>query len=99
MLCWTFNAWTDEVTKVASKINKNENISCLEITEIVLLHCSIVNIFGNKYQQDSSKQKGVLHIFVPNRSFNQLFDILIKVFIFLKTVNAELSNITVWLTD
>ena len=99
MLSWTFNARTDEVTKAASKITKNENMSCLEITEAVLLHFSIVNIVSNKYQQNSSIQKRVFLIFVPNRSFNQLFDILLKVFIFLKTVNSEFSNITVWLTD
>ena len=74
-------------------------MSCLEITEAVLLHFSIVNIVSNKYQQNSSIQKRVFHIFVPNRSFNQLFDILLKVFIFIKTVNSEFSNITVWLTD
>ena len=47
-----------------SKITKDkngENVPHLEITEIVLLHCNIVN---NDYQQDSR----VLHTFVPNKS-------------------------------
>ena len=41
---------------------------CL-ITEVVLIHCNIVN---NNYQQDSR----VLHTFVHNKSFGQLLDIL-----------------------
>ena len=45
-----------------SKISKDkngENVSHLEITEVVLVHCNIVN---NDYQQDSR----VLYTFVPN---------------------------------
>ena len=40
----------------------------LEITEVVLVHCNIVN---NYYQQNSR----VLYTFVPNKSFGQLLDI------------------------
>ena len=48
-----------------SKINKDkngENLSHLEITEVALIHCYIVN---NNYQQHSR----VLYTFVPNKSF------------------------------
>ena len=48
-----------------SKITKDENgknLPHLEITEVVLIHCNIVN---NDYQQDSR----VLHKFVSNKSF------------------------------
>ena len=51
-----------------SKITKNENgenVSNLEINEVVLVHCNIVN---NNYQQNSR----VLYTFVPNKSFGQL---------------------------
>ena len=51
-----------------SKTTKDENgekISRLEIAEIVLIHCNIVN---NDCQQDSR----VLYTFVPNKSFGQL---------------------------
>ena len=51
-----------------SKITKDkngENIPYLEITEVVLIHCNVVN---NMYQQNSR----VLHTFVPNKSFSQL---------------------------
>ena len=66
-----------------SKITKDkngENVPHLEITEVVLIHCSIVN---NDYQQDSR----VLYTFVPNKSFGQLLDISSKNLIFLKTFN------------
>ena len=68
-----------------SKITKDENsenVPHLEITEVVLIHCNIVN---NDYQQDSR----VLYTFVPNKSFGQLLDISQKKFIFLKTFYLE----------
>ena len=46
-----------------SKINKDkngENVPHLEITELVLVHCNLVN---DVYQQDSR----ILYIFVPNK--------------------------------
>ena len=49
-----------------SKITKDkngENVPYLEITEIVLIHCNIVN---NDYRQDST----VLYTFVPSHLFN-----------------------------
>ena len=63
----------------------------LEVTEVVLIHCNVVN---NNYQQKSR----VLYIFVPNK-FGQLLDISPKNFIFLKTFDSELSYIEVWFTD
>ena len=61
-----------------SKITKNENgenVPCLEITKVVLIHCDVVN---NSYQQNSK----VLHTFVYNLVYNR---ILPKKFLFLKT--------------
>ena len=49
-----------------------------EITEVVLVHCNIVN---NNYQQNSK----VSYTFIPNKSSGQLSDISPKNFIFLKT--------------
>ena len=63
-----------------SKVTKDkngENIPDLEITEVVLIHCNVVN---NSYQQNSR----ILHTFIPNKSFSQLLDISPKNFIFLK---------------
>ena len=54
-----------------SKINKDkdvENVPHLEVTEVVLIHCNIVN---NDYQQDSRD----LYTFLHNKSFGQLSDI------------------------
>ena len=47
-----------------SRITKDKNSEImlhLKITEVVLIHCKIIN---NNYQQDSR----VLYIFVPNKS-------------------------------
>ena len=58
--------------RTKSKITKNdngENVPHLEITEVILVHCNIVN---NDYQQDSR----VLYTFVPNKSFGQLLFLL-----------------------
>ena len=77
------------------KITKDENgghVPHLEITEVVLVHCNIVN---NDYQRDSR----VLYTFVPNKSFGQLLDISPKIFIFLKTFDSEFSYIEEWFTD
>ena len=68
-----------------NKITKNkndENVSHIEITEVVLVHCNIVN---NGYQQDSR----VLYMFVQNKPFGSLFEIFPTNHIFLKTFNSE----------
>ena len=78
-----------------SKITKDkngENVPHLEITEVVLVHCNIVN---NDYQQDSR----VLYTFVPNKPFRNLLEISPTNHIFLKTFNSEYPNIKVWFTD
>ena len=70
---------------IGNKITKDkngENVPHLEITEVVLVHCNIVN---NDYQQDSR----VLYIFVPNKPFGSLLEISPTNHIFLKTFNSE----------
>ena len=69
-----------------------ENVPHLEITEVVLIHCNIVN---NDYQQDSR----ALYTFIPNKTFGQLLDISLKNYVFLKTFDSEFSYIQVWFTD
>ena len=69
-----------------SKITKSENG---EITEVVLIHCNVVN---NSYQQNSR----VLYTFVADKSLGQLLDISPKNFIFLKAFDSEFSYIDVW---
>ena len=78
-----------------NKITKNkngENVPHLEITEVVLVHCNIVN---NDYQQDSR----VLYTFVPNKPFGSLLEISPANHIFLKTFNSEYDEIISWFTD
>ena len=78
-----------------SKITKNkfgENFPHLEITEVVLIHCNIVN---NDHQYDAK----VFSMFVPYKCFDQSLDISPKTLIFLKTFTSEFSYIEVWFTD
>ena len=69
-----------------------ENVPHLEITEIVLVHCNVVN---NDYQKDLR----VLYLFVPNKLFGSLLEISPTNHIFLKTLNSEYDEIIVWFTD
>ena len=83
------------ITSTKNKIAKDkndENVPHLEVTEVALVHCNIVN---NNYYQDSR----VLYAFVPNKSFAQLLDISPKNVMFLKTSDLEFSNIDLWFTD
>ena len=71
-----------------TKDKNSENVLHLEITEVVLVHCDIVN---NDYQQDSR----VLYTFVPNKPFGSLLEISPTNHIFLKTFNSEYDEIKV----
>ena len=78
-----------------SKITKDKNggsVSHLEITELLLVQCKLVN---NDYQQDSR----ILYTFVPNKPFGSLLQISTANHIFLKLFNSELQEIKVWFTD
>ena len=75
-----------------TKDKNGENVPHLEITEVVLVHCNIVN---NDYQQDSR----VLYTFVPNKPFGSLLENSQTNHIFLKTFNSEYDEIKVWFTD
>ena len=70
----------------------SKNVPHLEITEVVLVHCNIVN---NDYQQDSK----VLYTFVPNKLFGSLLEMSPTNHIFLKTFNSEYDETIVWFTD
>ena len=69
---------------IENKITKDkdgENVPHLEVTEIVLIHCDIVN---NDYQQDSR----ALYTFVPNKPFGSLLEVSPTNHIFLKAFNS-----------
>ena len=65
-----------------TKDKNGENVPHLEIAEVVLVHCNIVN---NDHQQDSR----VLYTFVPNKPFGILLEISPRNHIFLKTFNTS----------
>ena len=78
-----------------SKISKDksgENVAHVEITEVVLVNCKIVN---NDYQQYSR----VLYTCVLNKAFGSLLDISPTNHIFLKTLNSEYNEFEVRFTD
>ena len=75
-----------------TKDKNGENVPDLEIKEVVLVHCNIVN---NDYQQDSR----VLYTFVPNKPCGSLLDISPANHIFLKAFNSEYNEIDVGFTD
>ena len=78
--------------KKITKDKNGENVPHLEITEVVLVHCNIVN---NDYQQDSR----VLYTFVPSKPFGSLLKISPTNDVFFKTFNSEFQTIEVWFTD
>ena len=75
-----------------SKINKDkngENVPHLEIVELVLVHCNLVN---NDYQQDSR----ILYTFLLNKTFGSLLEISPTNQAFL---NSEFQEVKIWFTD
>ena len=79
-----------EALKIKTK--NGENVPHLEITEVVLVHCNIVN---NDYQQNSR----VLYTFVPNKPIGSLSEIPPRNHIILKTFSSEFQDIKVWFSD
>ena len=78
-----------------SKITREkngENVPHLEIVELVLLYCNIVN---NNNQQTSR----ILYTFVPNKPFGSLLETSPSSHTFLKTFNSEFQEIKVWFRD
>ena len=74
-----------------SKIAKDkngENVPHLEIVELVLVHCNLVN---NDYQQDSR----ILYTFVPNKTFGSFLEISPTNQVFLKTFNPEFQEVKI----
>ena len=77
-----------------SNINKDRNWGNgphFKITEVVLIHCIILN---NDYQQDLR----VLYTFVPNNSFGKLLDISPKKFINFKNFSFRIFISVVYLS-
>ena len=78
-----------------NKITKDKNgetVPRLEVIELVLVHCNLVN---NDYQQDSR----ILYAFVPNKTFGSLLETSPTNHVFLKTFDSEFQEIKIWFTD
>ena len=90
----------DTTTLLGSTENKitedknGENVPHLEIIEVVLVHCNIVN---NDYQQDSRVL--CTEYCVPSTPFGSLLEVSPTNHIFLKTFNSEYDETIVWFTD
>ena len=77
-----------------SKVTKDkngENVPDLEVFELVLVHCNLVN---NDCQQDSR----ILFTFVRNKSFGSLLEVLPTNHVFSKTFNSEFQEVKIWFT-
>ena len=78
-------------SKITAEKN-GENFPHLEVVELVLIHCNIVD---NGYQQNSR----ILYTLVPNKPFGSLLEISPPNHIFLKTFNPGFQEIKIWFTD
>ena len=75
-----------------TKDKNGKNVLHLEIAEVALVYCDIVN---NDYQQNSR----VLYTFLSNKPFGSLLEISPTNHIFLKAFNSEYDEIKVWFND
>ena len=75
-----------------TKDKNGENVARLEVVELVLVHCNLVN---NDYQLDSR----IFYAFLPNKTFGSLLEISPTNHVFLKTFNSEFQEIKIWFTD
>ena len=77
--------------KLIDKTKNGENELSLEVAEVVLVLCNLVD---NQYQQ----KPGLLYIFMPNKSSAYLLNVESSNLVFLKTYNTEFYDILT-LTD
>ena len=64
--------------KLIDKTKSGKNIPSLEVVEVVLVHCNLVD---NQYQQKSE----ILYTFMPNKSYAYLLNVEQSNSVFLKT--------------
>ena len=77
---------------VIDKYKNGKNVPKLEIADVILMHCNVVNY---SYQQPSK----VLFTFVGNKQFGQLVSIARHSLTSVKTTNKEFPFIEVWFTE
>ena len=75
-----------------TKDNNGENVPHLQVVELVLVHCNLVN-------NDNQQESRILYTFVPNKTFDSLLEISPTNHIFLKTFNSEFQEIKICFAD
>ena len=79
-------------TKTIDKTKDGEKVPSLEVAEVVLVQCNLVD---NQYQQKSE----ILYTFMPNKSYGYLLNVELNNLVFLKTYNTEFDEIIITFTD
>ena len=74
------------------KTKSREKVSSLEIVEVVLAQCNLVD---NQYQRKSE----VLYTFTHNKSYAYFLNVGLSISVFLKTYNTEFDDIIITFTD
>ena len=82
----------DSTNNLIDKPKNDEIIPSLEVTEVVLVQCSLVD---NKYQQKSE----ALYTFTPNKSYSYLLNEEPINLVFLKTCKTEFNTIIITFTN
>ena len=78
--------------KLINKTKNGENVLSLEVFEVVLVQCNLVD---HQYQQKSE----VLYTFTPNKSYAYLLNVDSSNLVFLKTCNTEFDKILIIFTN
>ena len=78
--------------KLIDKTKSREKIASLEVVEVVLVRCNLVD---NQYQQKFE----VLYRFTPNKSYAYLLNVEPSNLVLLKTCNTEFDEIIITFTD
>ena len=71
--------------KLIDKTNNGENVAILEVVEVVLVQC---NLIDNQYQQKFE----VSYTFTTNKSYSFLLNLESSNLVFLKTYNVEFED-------
>ena len=74
------------------KTKHGENVTSLEVVEVVLVQCNLVD---NQYQQKSE----VLYTFTPGKCYAYLLNFEPSNLVFFKTYNTEFDEIIITFAD
>ena len=78
--------------KLIEQTKHGSNVPSFQVAEVDLVQCKLVD---NQYQHKSK----VLFTFTPNKSCVYLLNIEPSNFVFLKTINTEIDDIKIIITD